>query len=149
MIGRDCKSVIRGYATSSRPYKAGVTKGNIGTGSVPPIYTKCTTPYYYGVGPTYLHKKCHSLLFSKDPSGKSVTGSVPPIYTKCTTLYYSRSIPLANESGSEGGRRRVAVGAPLLPRNVDVIRTMGETIPDGAGGERSLFWGRWRVSIRR
>jgi len=26
---------------------------------------------------------------------------------------------------------------------------MGEAILDGAGGERSLFWGRWRVSIRR
>ena len=33
MIGRDCRSVVRCYATSSRPDKAGVTKGNIGTGS--------------------------------------------------------------------------------------------------------------------
>ena len=154
MIGRDCRSVVRCYATSSHPDKAGVTKGNVS-----------------GRG--------RSHLFTQNVPLSTIKGSVPPIYIKGDTLYYSRSISLANESGSEGGRLRGRShlftqkvplftifelplwqmsrgvsgassgcgGVPLLPRKVDVIRTMGEAILDGAGGERSLFWGHWRVSI--
>jgi hypothetical protein len=72
------------------------------------------------------------------------TGSVPLIYTKCATLYYSQSIPLANESGSEGGRRRVAVGAPLRlgmltlseqwERRFPMVRGVREACSGAAGG---------------
>ena len=81
-----------------------------------------------GVGLTYLHKRGHSLLLLMGPSCQRVGEKVRAI----VGLWRGSAGPVL-----------------LLPWKVDLIRTMGEATLDGAGGERSLFWGRWRVSIAR
>ena len=97
MIGRDCRSVVRRYATLSRSDKAGVTRK--------------------GVGPTYLNKMCHSLLFSRQKRGRS------NLFTQKETLFTIIEGPLLpNESGIGGGSRRVVAGlrgiGPALARKL-------------------------------